>query len=775
MDFQKVDGRVGDFFLTACLASLFFISGFSALLYQVIWQRMLGLFSGVDVYSVTIIVSSFMLGMGFGSMAGGYIADRLSRRLLVAMFAASEFLIAVFALGSKWFYYDILYQMFPGLGSSLLLLSVVLFFSLLLPAFFMGITLPLLSRALIERPSEAALKISLLYSLNTLGAAFGALISAVFIIRNFGFESGIKLGSALNFTAMLGALAALFFSKFSDVYAQDTEIKNELVKSEIADTFSFHVWISAYLLSGFIALGLEILWFRVMGVILKSTAFTFGILLFIYLFGLALGGLFGLFFAPKSRNPDRIFLLLQAMIALFSVVSLSVFVGQVDSVGFLRVVWHYLAAPINFPFAFHFKDITQEFMAMYFFVAPLLIMPATFLMGMSFPYLQKVVQTDLAGLGRRVGWIQSANILGSTLGSVIVGLLLLRFFGTTGSMKIILLLGVVYWWLFCRTSFAGWKQTAAFGFGCFLVFFVIRLVPDPQVFWAKLHGTAPSQKSLHVEDNSGLSFIKMGQSVDLRGPVFQQGQAFVFIGGATESDIPFGGQHTALGLTASMLHPAPEDILIVGFGSGDTVFSAGGRPETKNIYGIEILCAQFRNLRELHAIAPYKAFEQLFGDPRFKLECADARTWLMRSNRKFDIIEGDPLRPNMAYAGNLYSAEYFELLRNHLKAGGFAVSWMPSGRTIKTFRSVFPYTLNIGNWMFIGSNEPIAVDRDAVMKRIGQPAVQEYYKNTAVDPVAVVQAELDKIVDQPQEQWRGIRDVNSDLFPRDEYEKPDEL
>src|ERR1700693_607024 len=127
---------------------VFFVSGFAALLYQVIWQRLLVFFSGSDIYSVTLIVTAFMAGLGVGNLAGGYLADRSSKRLNLIMFVVAELAIMIFGILSKALFYDFLYTRHPELGQSTWLLWVVLFCSLLWPTFFMGLSLPLLAKAL---------------------------------------------------------------------------------------------------------------------------------------------------------------------------------------------------------------------------------------------------------------------------------------------------------------------------------------------------------------------------------------------------------------------------------------------------------------------------------------------------------------------------------------------------------------------------------------------------------------------------------------------------
>ncbi len=130
--------------------AVFLCSGFAALLYQMIWQRLLTLFGGADVYSVTLIVSAFMAGLGLGSLAGGHVADRLTLRRRLHAFALSELAIAAFGAASVWILYDVLYARLGPVDLPPWATAAVLFGVLLWPTFFMGVSLPLLSRALAE-------------------------------------------------------------------------------------------------------------------------------------------------------------------------------------------------------------------------------------------------------------------------------------------------------------------------------------------------------------------------------------------------------------------------------------------------------------------------------------------------------------------------------------------------------------------------------------------------------------------------------------------------
>src|SRR5438477_5434996 len=312
---------------------VFFVSGFAALLYQVIWQRLLVFFSGADVYSVTLIVTTFMAGLGLGNLVGGYVADLLSRRTNLVLFIAAEVAILIFGLLSKGFFYDFLCSRRPELGQSNWLLLVVLFFSLLWPTFFMGVSLPLLAKALTRDVGEAAPTIGRLYGINTLGAAVGALVTTWILLPQLGLEQALKVGAALNF-ACACALILLIISilnqpEASRVTAELPQQAPNPFPPQTAESaeFTFGTWLLLYVLSGFIALSLEILWLRLLSVMLRCTAFAFGTMLTIYLGGLGLGAIAGTKFVQTSRRPVSVFLALQTLVAVFAGIAIALLVS----------------------------------------------------------------------------------------------------------------------------------------------------------------------------------------------------------------------------------------------------------------------------------------------------------------------------------------------------------------------------------------------------------------------------------------------------------------
>lgn len=228
-----------------------------------------------------------------------------------------------------------------------------------------------------------------------------------------------------------------------------------------------------------------------------------------------------------------------------------------------------------------------------------------------------------------------------------------------------------------------------------------------------------------------------------------------------------------LGALPVLLHPEPRDVAIIGLGSGDTLFAAGGRRETRGLTCFELIGSQRGTLERLQQRTPDGGLGSVLSDPRIRFAVADGRAALAREGTRYDVIEADALRPNSAYAGNLYSFEYFDLLRRHLKPGGLAVTWSPTPRVEATVVKAFPHVLRIDEIM-VGSNEPISFDPAALRARAADPFTREYYARAGIDVDALVEEIIEGPIVRigPGVNRSRIRDINTDLFPRDEYLVP---
>jgi spermidine synthase len=762
--------------MTPLASAVFFVSGFAALLYQVIWQRMLAVFSGADVHSATLIVTAFMGGLGVGNLAGGHVADRVSPRMSLLLFAAAELLVALFGFFSASLYYGFLYQQLGPIDMPSPVIGGVLFVSLLCPTFFMGASLPLLARALTHGIDRAASVIGVLYGVNALGAGVGAMVSTWWLLPRFGLDGSVEFGATLNVlcAAVLFPFALLLKRSAATGRVDPAAGVERTVASGAArpPAFGFRVWAAVFALSGMLGLALEITWFRVLGVMVKSTAFTFGTLLALYLAGLGLGALAGSVLAPRVRRPAIAFLSLQAASALIGCALVAAFVHNVDRV---ELIWAYLGSYEPLAMREEVARLRSAwsgspgagmpvlFLVMYLGIPSLLVLPSTLLMGGSFPMLQRVVQTDLRRVGRRVGVLLLVNVLGSMAGAALTGWLLLDRFGTAGTLWLVALgampFAVLAVMLGAREQrAAAWRLWFAAGAGTLAFAATLATMPDTTTLWTSLHG-AKRHEVIVGEDGSGVSLVKA------RGT-----SATVFVNGLGQSVMPYGEVHTALGALPAFIHPAPKAAAIIGLGSGDTVHAAAGRRDLDTVTCIEIVGSQVGMLRALTQVWSYTGLQNLLADPRVRHLAGDGRIHLMRGGHRYDIIEADALRPSSAYSGNLYSEEYFTLVRESLAPGGLAATWVPTGRVENTFLRVFPHVLKLPGIM-IGSESPIAVDRPAIAARLAASRAREYYGAAGIDIERMFDDYLSKAQTYgPEFPREHLEERNTDLFPKDEFD-----
>jgi spermidine synthase len=776
----RAEGAAGEPFSIAPLVFLlalvvFCASGFAALLYQVIWQRLLTIFSGADVFSATIIVASFMGGLGIGTLVGGHVADRVSRRASLVLVGAAETAVGVFGFFSAWLYHDVLYERLGALELGRGTIAAVLFASLLWPTFFMGASLPLVARALATRIDRAASAVGALYGINTLGAAAGALVATWVLLPAYGLDGSLRIGAALNLVCALVVLPAAWLMKEAGA-ASNTAVPAHASTTDrpIPEpaTTPMLFWVVIYACSGFVALSYEIVWFRLLGVVVKSTAFTFGTLLTLYLVGIGAGALVGSVRAPRARHPARTFFALQAAGGLSAGLLLALLVFAADDVRVLRgyfdgyeplnvrdgvdAVRRLLDSPTGSGDA---GELAARFLGLYVVVPLVLVVPPTFFMGCAFPYLQRVVQTDLNRVGRRVGGLLLANIVGSMVGTLLTGWAFLGLLGTATTLKLLTALSSLF-------LLGAWRATAsiprALGVAV-AVLTVIVAMPGGPSLWARLHGTTVD-RVIVAEDESGLAVIKA------RGERLT-GQKIVFVNGVGQSVIPYGDIHTALGALPVLVHPNPRDVAIIGLGSGDTVFAAAARSETATVTCIEIVRPQLATLQQLASRDAYAGLQVLLADPRVRHAAGDGRAYLLRTPQRFDIIEADALRPTSAYSGNLYSEEYFTLLKNRLKPNGLAATWAPTKRVHDTFVRVFPYGVSLPG-MLIGSTQPMEFDPVRVKARAADSRVREHFRRAGLDIEQLVR----QYVDGPSARFgpdfdrATLTDINTDLFPKDEFD-----
>jgi hypothetical protein len=734
----------------AFLIAAFLASGAAGLVYQVAWQRILALQSGVGIYSVAAIVAAFMLGLGAGSHGGGALSVHLSPRAALLGFALVELGIGALGAMSGWLYYDVLFVRASWLYTPVWRAALVHLVVLLPPTFLMGMSLPLLARATVVDTRRAGRILGLLYGINLLGAALGALLAPWWFIRFYGIRGATFAAAALNVFAGAAGLAAGTRAGRAWPVAPSPQAVGE---STSADARMFRSWILLYALSGFCALSLEVVWFRVLDVALKSNAFTFGTLLCVYLFGSALGCLAIALRADRVARPLPAFLALQCALIIYATLVVVLIAWMPSNTPLLRWYHEYWA---GFRHVRVYDRSTVGGTLLLYAVLPLILFgPPTFLMGASFPLLQRAVQDDPATAGRKVGLLQAANIAGCVAGSLLIGLVALGHIGTPGALRLILAGGLVFAILGLRTGSRGRFVAAAAA-----MLILGAAVPGGGRLWMRLLGRVEAQGVVN-EDATGVAAVAEMSS----------GGHGVFVNGKHHSQIPFGGTHTRLGAAPAIVHAAPLDIAIIGLGSGDTAWASGCRPETRTMTVFEISGGQPGLLAQFVARTNYAPMKSFLADPRLRIVIDDGRRALQSSRARYDVIEADALWPAVAYAGNLYSEEFFTMCASRLKPGGLLCTWAPTPRVYSTFVTVMPHVIGLGDReILVGSNEPLEVDLPAWRARLFSPAVRAYLGEEGA-------ASTDWMLERLRPLHRSgrlqpERSRNRDLFPRDEFTSP---
>lgn len=755
---------------------LFFFSGLAAVLDQVIWQRLLGIVSGVHVYSVTMIVTAFMAGLGLGSLLAGRWADARSARTSVLAFAACEALIGAFALASPWLYYGFAYGRLGFLVRYQAALPFLHFALLLFPTFLMGASLPLLARGLVTGTRGAARTLATLYGLNTLGAGVGAFLGVWSLIGWLGFEGSLRVGACLNFVAALGVLLV---ARSVSAHPPAEHEPAPVIPSPGAPGLRGWAWV--YGLSGFVALSLEILWFRTLDVAIKASPYTFGHLLGTFLVCLGLGSLLGTLFVERAARPDRVFFWGQWAVTAWAGLPLWGLTRGPLELPVLRRLYHYwglekgpalpdvLLALAGGPGARGTARQLGQALLTYGVLPLWLLAGPALLMGFTYAYIQKAVQTRVGEVGFRVGLIQAANILGCALGSLLTGTLLLDHLGTVHSFRLLLVSGCVFALLASRTGTSQRRSSAA----ALLSLGLAVALPAPEAFWARLHGDTAER--LVIEEDATAVVTISGDS---------GGSPLMTVNGLGHSRLPYGGAHTLLGVIPTLVHPAVREALIIGLGLGNTAWAAASAEHVARIDVYEIARPEWRALKRFVSRAPagpLRCADALFQDPRVSVHFGDGRLALRATERRYDLIEADALEVTMAHSGDLYSTEFFELCRSRLLPGGLLCTYVPSERTRRSVLRAFPHLLEFrlkgAAGFMIGGNEPMRFDRNAFLARIREPRLLAYFARAGVEREVLKLLE-DYVAGVTVTEISGARraelaagEFNSDLFPRDEFDK----
>jgi spermidine synthase len=683
----------------AVLLALFLASGFSALVYQIVWLRMLALVFGVTVHAASAVLTSFMGGLALGSWLGGRIADR-SRSPLRA-FALVEIGVALSALAVPPLLRaaEALYVTVQGHApdAPLLLTAARLGCAalvLLVPTTLMGASLPLLSRYVAGGAGGAASRVGVLYAANTTGAICGAVSAGFVLIGGIGVAATTRLAVLVNIVVGLGALGL--------AWARRRETAPGPAAGEAAGVWSVALVqrrvLVVFALAGFAGLALEVVWFRILVLFIPATTYAFTTMLAVVLLGIALGSAIASRLVNRAGDPVRLLARVQIATGLLVLLSMA-------------------ALALTYRRGWRTSGMIQA--------CVVAMLPATTMMGMTFPLGLATWLDGAAGsVGRRVGVLYATNVCGAVAGALSGGFVLLPILGTRWSL---LVLAAMYGVGGCFLMASKGRRAAVQSVLATLVLLAVSwsMVPD-------LYGAVIARR--HGRDDR-LLFRSEGVQTTAAVHVQPSGHRVLYLDGLHQANDTeeMVRVHAEIGHLPMLLHPDPARSLVIGLGGGVTAGAVAKHRTSTDV--VELA-------RSVIAAAPF--FSHVNGDllrrPTVRLRVDDGRNYLLLTSQQYDVVTADIIQPVHAGAGNLYSREYFELARRVLRDSGLMLQWIGHRDDqhyrliMRTFLDVFPHaTLWSNGSLMVGGRTPLRIRRETVERQLADPETRAALHRVGLD------------------------------------------
>jgi spermidine synthase len=708
------------------LLVLFAGSGCAALIYEIVWFQLLQLVVGSSAISLAVLLGTFMGGMCLGSLALPRLVGSQIHPLGVyaILEAGLGFLGIAVLLGMP--YVDQVYSESAGHGlMAILLRGTVCAICLLPPTMLMGGTLPAIARW-IEKTPQGISWLGFFYGGNLAGAVFGCLLAGFYLLRVHDLATATYVAVAINGTVAVIGLALANATVWAGAI---TPAKRRLTES------TWEAW-PAFVtigLSGASALAAEVIWTRLLSLMLGATVYTFSIILAVFLVGLGIGSSVGALLARVQIRPGILLGLCQLFLA--AAISWSAY-QLADSLPF----W-----PINPTLS---KSVWHGFQLDLVRCAWALL-PATCLWGASFPLALAAAARPGQDPGRLAGAVYAANTVGAIAGAIVASLVLLPLLGTQWAQRMLIglaaaaALGVLFTHCWRLSGIvAGFSRPARVLARLAAVLLLAMLVGGSAVLLAWSVPAVPWEliafgRALPTSDGSRFDplFVGEGMNSSIAVTEVSGGIRNFHVSGKVEaSSWPQDMRlQRMLGHLPALLHTKPRSVLVVGFGAGVTSGSFVVHPDVERIVICEIepLIPQ--------AVAPFFSKENydVVNQERVQIVYDDARHYVLTTPEKFDIITSDPIHPWVKGSAALYTKEYFELCKRHLNPGGLITQWVPLYESdadvvkseIATFFEVFPNGTIWSNdqngagydLVLLGQVEPLQIDADSLQERLDRP------------------------------------------------------
>jgi spermidine synthase len=634
------------------VCGIFFISGASALIFETLWFHQAGLAFGNSVWASSLVLSGFMGGLALGNAMAARYGDRLGNP--VRVYAMVELAIALSGVG--------LVYLLPAFGAAVApwfrpllehlwilnpLRLFVAFLLLLIPSAAMGVTLPLLTKALIAYDSNFGRVLGRLYGWNTLGAVMGAFVGETYLIGALGIHATAFTAASLNVAA--AAVAAWV----STQPLHPTLAPANVVRQALQWTAGRR-WLMAAFLAGFCLLALEVVWFRFLLLFVMGHTVAFALMLAVVLAGIALGGLSASQWLRLRPGAHRFAAPIAFGAGLLCVGSYAVFP---------LIIGPFSSSP-------YIISNTAEILR----VALPLMFPVSFLSGIFFTLVGAALRHNLASETATTGVLTLANTVGAAFGSLAGGFVFLPLLGMEKSFFLIALLYGGIGGLLLLKSPAPRRIAYATA-----AVFLLAAALFPFGSMGKRLLQVPVQRYLRTETAARVAGIREGLTETIiyfetrmfGKPEFYRMQTNAYSMSGTK--VPSRRYMKLFVYWPMAVHPDLKHALLIAYGVGNT---AKALTDSKGLETIDVVDIS-RDVLEMNDIVYPRTADQPLHDPRLRVHVEDGRYFLQTTGRRFDLITAEPPPPGIAGVENLYTREYFQLIHDRLADGGIVTYWLP--------------------------------------------------------------------------------------------------
>jgi spermidine synthase len=740
--------------------TLFALSGAAALIYEVIWTRLLTLEMGHTVAAVSTVLAAFMGGLAIGSAVGGRIGGRLSPEQALKTYGILELVIALLALllplGLRALHPLLASSYANGSGGAMFATLRFASSALLLvaPAAAMGATFPIASRWTVRLASQAASDAGVLYAVNTIGAAAGALLAGFFLIPAFGMQTSTLVGVALNLVAAAGAVAIARSSSpvASTAGGQSPSRKRRglspverpasapkrrrLETGAVPITPAFNPWLAAAALgvSGFASLTLQIVWTRLLAMIVGPTTYAFSLVVAVFIIGIAGGSAVGAGLAKRSRHPAfglSIVLLAGALCSL----------SAAWGVDWALMTLAEIASRPELSFS---GLLMREAL-----LIGVLLLPVTLTFGAAFPFAVSLAASSDETVTEQLGRLYAINTLGAIAGSLAAGFILVPAFGLHLTIRgLAALIAVSAAILAIVASLTRASRTALLATATLALIAAWTLPQwDRMLLSSGAYKYALTTRGADLETSLSAGELLSYQEGAAGTVAVRRLAGTVSMAIDGKVDASNAGDMLTQRLLAHLpllLHPNPQRVAILGLGSGVTLGSALTHPISEALV-LEI-SPEVVSASRFFDDENHRALE----DPRTRLVVGDGRTHLALGREQYDVIVSEPSNPWMAGIAALFTREFFEAARARLAPGGVLCQWAHTydisqadlQSIVSTFLSVFPdgtlWMIGDADVLLIGSTEPLDARVAAMPAAWRRPGVAEDLAGVAaLEPFSV--------------------------------------